>query len=98
MKSDLRSGARLPCYASAMAKHPPRPRDPNQLAKLILDITTGERPNDSPKGPDSAAIQARRKGGLKGGKARAKALTPRKRRAIARKAAQARWERGSASK
>jgi hypothetical protein len=25
-----------------MAKHPKRPRDPNQLAKLIVDIATGE--------------------------------------------------------
>ena len=83
------------CDTRTMAKHPARPRDPNQLAKLILDITTGERPNDSPKGPDSAAIQARRKGGLKGGAARAKALSPRKRKAIAKKAARARWDKNS---
>ena len=74
-----------------MAKHPKRPRDPNQLAKLIVDMTIGDVPSDSPKGPDSAAIQARRKGGVKGGKARAMALGPRKRTAIARKAARARW-------
>ncbi len=77
-----------------MAKKPKRPRDPNQLAKLILDITTGEVPNDSPKGPESPAVQARRKGGLKGGKARAKALSPRKRKAIAKKAAATRWRSG----
>ena len=74
-----------------MAKHPKRPRDPNQLAKLIVDMTIGEVPNDSPKGPSTPAIQARRKGGLKGGAARAKALSPRKRKAIAKKAARARW-------
>ena len=74
-----------------MAKHPKRPRDPNQLAKLIVDMSTGEVPNDSPKGPGTPAIQARRKGGLKGGAARAKALSPRKRKAIAKKAARARW-------
>ena len=79
-----------------MAKRPARPRDPNQLAKLILDITTGEVPNDSPKGPDSPAIQARRKGGLKGGKARAAKLSPTKRRMIAKKAARARWRGRSA--
>jgi hypothetical protein len=73
-----------------MAK-PKRPRDVNQLAKLILEISTGERPNDSPKAPPSAATLARRKGGLKGGKARAKALPAKKRTAIARKAARARW-------
>ena len=50
---------------------PKRPRDPNQLAKSIIDIATGETetPPDTPK-------QARaRKGGAKGGPARAKALT-----------------------
>jgi len=73
-----------------MAK-PKRPRDVNQLAKMILDITTGERPNDSPKEPESAATAARRKGGLAGGKARAKKLSRVKRSAIAKKAARARW-------
>jgi hypothetical protein len=32
-----------------MAKRPKRPRDPNQLAKLILDIATGERPKRFPE-------------------------------------------------
>ncbi len=53
-----------------MAKRPKRPRDPMQLAKLIGDIATGERPNDSPKPetPEQAAATAAcRKGGLKGG-------------------------------
>ncbi len=76
-----------------MAKHPARPRDPNQLAKLILDMTTGDVANDSPKAPDSPAIQARRKGGVKGGKARAKKLSAKKRTAIAKKAARSRWSR-----
>lgn len=76
-----------------MANRPVRPRDPNQLAKLIVDITTGERPNDSPRGPETPATAARRKGGLKGGKARAKKLSPKKRKAIAEKAARARWGR-----
>ena len=72
-------------------KKPSRPRDPNQLAKLILDMTTGEIPNDSPKGPEPQETTWRRKGGRKGGKARAKALSPGKRSAIAKKAAAARW-------
>jgi hypothetical protein len=76
-----------------MAKRPPRPRDPNQLAKLIVDISTGERPNDSPKGADTPATQARRKGGLKGGKARAKKLSGKARRQIAKRAARARWRK-----
>jgi len=75
-----------------MAKRPKRPRDPNQLAKLIVDITTGERPNDSLE-PETRAAHAGRKGGLKGGKARASKLSGRKRREIAKKAAAARWRR-----
>ncbi len=74
-----------------MAKHPKRPRDPMQLAKLVIDMATGEVPNDSPKGPESAAMVARRKGGMAGGKARAKKLPAKKRQAIAKKAARARW-------
>jgi len=65
-----------------------------QLAKLIGDIATGERPNDSPRpGAETPTTAARRKGGLKGGKARAKNLSGRKRSAIAKKAARARWRR-----
>lgn len=75
-----------------MAKTPKRPRDPNQLAKLIADIATGET-TESPleNGKDPAAVALGRKGGLKGGKARAASLTPEKRQEIAKKAAKARW-------
>jgi hypothetical protein len=72
-----------------MAKRPPRPRDPNQLAKLIVDIATGEAENVKPTAPDGA----RRKGGLKGGKSRAKKLSRKKRSEIAQRAARARWSR-----
>jgi hypothetical protein len=58
-----------------------------QLAKFIGDIATGER-QDTPGAPVN---EARRKGGLKGGKARAKKLPPKKRSAIAKRAARARW-------
>ncbi len=65
-----------------------------QLAKLIGDIATGGVPNDSPRPqPETPEAEARRKGGLKGGKARAKKLSGKKRRAIAKKAARARWRR-----
>jgi hypothetical protein len=74
--------------------NPKRPRDPNQLAKLILDIATGEaeevRPNE---GKDPAAVALGRKGGLKGGTARAKAMTEAQRKEAAQKAAQARWSK-----
>jgi hypothetical protein len=71
---------------------PKRPRDINQLAKLVADIATGEV--ELPKtdeGKDPAAVALGRKGGLKGGKARAAKLTKRRLSEIARKAAKARW-------
>jgi hypothetical protein len=81
------------CDTRVMAKRPARPRDPNQLAKLILDMTTGDVANDSPKAPESPAIQARRIGGKKGGRSRAKKLSARKRKTIAKMGARARWRR-----
>jgi hypothetical protein len=73
-------------------KHPKRPRDPAQLAKLIVDIATGEVHDalDSDKGPMSALGRA---GGLKGGRARAESLSSEARAEIARKAAAARWHK-----
>jgi hypothetical protein len=68
-----------------------RPRDPNQLAKAIIDIATGERDDAPPDGKDPAAVQRGRLGGLKGGKARAEKLTPAERKASALKANRARW-------
>jgi hypothetical protein len=72
-------------------KRPRRPKDANQLAKLIVDMATGEAARDPEPKPETPATEARRKGGLKGGKARARALSARKRTAIAKKAARARW-------
>jgi len=68
--------------------HPKRPRDPNQLAKLIVDIATGEV--EEPP----FILQEDRKGapgGLRGGVARAKKLSPEERTEIAKKAAASRW-------
>jgi hypothetical protein len=73
-----------------------RPRDPNQLGKLIVDLATGEAedtPQDAGKNP--AAVELGRKGGLKGGKARAAKMTPEQRSESARRAAKARWGRKS---
>jgi hypothetical protein len=67
-------------------RKPKRPRDLNQLAKRMVDLATGEADTESAK-PDARG----RKGGLKGGVARATALDPQTRREIARKAAAARW-------
>jgi hypothetical protein len=76
------------------AKHPKRPRDPLQLAKLIGDIATGQIEEKTDDGKNAAAVSLGRKGGLKGGKARAIKLTPKQRSEIARVAAKARWKKG----
>jgi hypothetical protein len=69
-----------------------RPRDPNQLAKLVVDIATGEVEDTiADDGRNPAAVELGRKGGLKGGRARAKKMTAEERTASARQAAQARW-------
>jgi hypothetical protein len=69
-----------------------RPRDPNQLGKLIVDLATGEATEADPnEGKDPAAVELGRKGGLKGGKARAAKMTPEQRSEAARRAARARW-------
>jgi len=68
-----------------------RPRDPNQLAKLIVDIATGETEDtisESKRHPSK-----RRAGGVKGGAARAKKLSADERRTVARNAARARWRK-----
>lgn len=78
---------------SSMSTKPKRPRDPNQLAKLIADISTGEAENDSPDQDESHSTERARKGGLKGGKARAEKLTPQERKKIAEMASSARWNR-----
>lgn len=77
-----------------MAKKPQRPKDPNQRAKLIVDIATGEvEETKNESGKNEAAVALGRLGGLKGGKARAKKLSAKKRKEIAQKAAKARWKK-----
>ena len=68
------------------------PTDSNQRAKSIVDIATRQTPDNLSEDAISAAAAALgRKGGLKGGPARAKALSAKKRSEIAKKAAAARW-------
>lgn len=75
------------------AKAPRRPRDANQLAKSIVDDATGQSiPNASTSEKDPAAVSLGRRGGLKGGKARAEKLSADERQRIARRAAEARWK------
>lgn len=78
---------------------PRRPRDPNQLAKRIVDIATGEaddmadsvKPLDPTKNPH--AVELGKLGGKKGGVSRARSLSAEQRKEIAQKAARARWRR-----
>ena len=77
------------------SSRPKRPRDTSLLAKAIVDEATSEEPpeanEDTRDEISKAAAALGRRGGLKGGKARAKKLSAARRREIARKAAQARW-------
>lgn len=80
------------------AKRLKRPRDPIQLGKLLGDILTGQVEDAAAAAPidpnkDQAAVALGRKGGLKGGKARADSLTAEQRKKIAQDAAKKRWSR-----
>ena len=70
-----------------------RPTDISQLAKQIVDEATSDEPEPADDGKNPAAVALGRLGGLKGGKARAKKLTKKRRVEIAKKAAQARWNK-----
>ncbi len=78
-------------------KHPKRPRDFSQAAKLVVDIASGQvedrEPTPEERGVDPAASAMGRRGGAKGGRVRASRLTPEQRAEAARLAAQARWRR-----
>jgi hypothetical protein len=69
------------------------PRDPNQLAKAVVELATGQRSPDPVREKDPAAIARGHLGGIKGGAARAAKMTPAERSASASKAAKARWKR-----
>lgn len=72
-----------------MTRAPKRPRDPNQLAKFVIDAATSE------SGPvvDTPRQARARKAGAAGGPARAMALTDEQRAEIAKAAAAARWKK-----
>ena len=66
-----------------------RPRDPNQLGKMIVDISVGEVEDRGPmpeeQGKSPTAVGAGRLGGLKGGRARAEKLSSKRRSAMTEK-------------
>lgn len=73
-----------------MAKKHQGPQDFAETAFKVFEQAVGDaKPKDDDKDP--AAVALGRKGGLKGGKARAAALSPEQRSEIARKAAAKRW-------
>jgi hypothetical protein len=71
-----------------------RPTDINQLAASIVADATQDEPQavrpDVPQ-KDPLAVELGRRGGLKGGKARADKLSPERRKEIAKQAAEKRW-------
>lgn len=69
-----------------MTDKPKRPRDQNQLAKLMVDIASGEVEDKGEEKDEAAQAMGR-----KGGKARAEKMSPERRREIAQQAAQKRW-------
>lgn len=79
-----------------MAQKKKLPKDTNKKAKSIVDMATGNTDdNTTTDGKNAAAVALGKKGGLKGGPARAKALSSKRRSEIAKKAAAARWEKKS---
>lgn len=75
-----------------MAKTPKRPRDPNQLAKFIMDIAVGDSDDSFEK--DEKKSEA----GKKGAEARKKSLSAEKRKEISKTAALSRWNKDKDTK
>jgi hypothetical protein len=77
------------------------PKDVNQLAYQIVNLST-EEPKESEQTERSAISEylskIGKKGGLKGGPARAKKLSAKRKKEIATKAAKARWSKKKALK
>ena len=73
------------------AKRPPK--ETNQLAKYILEVTTGETEKIEPPAKNPHAQALSKLGASKGGQARVQKLSATKRSAIAKKAAKARWRK-----
>ncbi|MGA9111139.1 MAG: hypothetical protein ACLPSL_07165 [Smithella sp.] len=75
----------------------PLPKDSNKRAYEVFRLSVEEAEEKAPE-PEKSEIskylsEIGRKGGLKGGKARAEKLSARKRTDIAKKAAAARWKK-----
>lgn len=69
-----------------------KPTDISQLAKSIVEQATSEGTEPAPE-KNPAAVALGRLGGMKGGPARSKSLSKKRRKEIAQKAAKARWRK-----
>lgn len=78
---------------TTMPKQSKKPADLNKLAAAIVGDATDEDRVDQDDGKDPAAVALGRKGGEKGGKAKAAKMTPEERSEAASRAAKARWDR-----
>jgi hypothetical protein len=83
----------------AKKKRKPKTPDPAAFAFGVMQHVveaTGDKPDEpgrpQDEGKDPAAVALGRKGGLKGGKARAAKMTKKQRSEAAKKAARARWD------
>jgi hypothetical protein len=75
-----------------------QPRDINQLAHKLVDLTTQDEGNIPPPTKEQISLfmaELGRKGGKIGGKRRLETMTAKERKGIAKKAAQARWSKVS---
>ena len=79
-------------------KSPKRPSDPISLAKAIGDIATGQANDPKPTDDEVSRVMSMlgKKGGLKGGPARKAALSKKRRKEIAKEAANTRWDKRKA--
>jgi len=84
-----------------MDKPKHRTHDVNETAFRTIQIATGQIPNDAapepPRQKNPAAVALGKLGASKGGKARAEALSAKRRKEIAKRAAQVRWSKKSKS-
>jgi hypothetical protein len=88
----------MPSRSSKKPKRDGTAHDFTTIARRVVERAIGEKLDGSPlddpnAGKNPAAVALGKLGGAKGGAARAKALSPAKRKAIALKAARARWKR-----
>ena len=79
----------MPTRASKTGKK----RDFTQVAKDIIDKATGEAPSEPPDTRNPHAVELSKLGASKGGKARAKTLSAKRRAEIAKEAAKKRWNK-----